>query len=66
MINKSNGSKVTIFKDISKVGVDHFNEIYKIESRVNVVEVVKNIYLFQNFVNEDNVCFMENVSKEAL
>jgi hypothetical protein len=47
--------------------VEHFSEIYKEESRVTIVEVVRMTSFFPNFVSEeDNNRLMEEVSKDEL
>jgi hypothetical protein len=50
------------FEDISQAGVDHFVGVYKAEGKTTIVKVIK-MPTFFHFVNDDeNICWMEEVS----
>jgi hypothetical protein len=64
---RSTNEVVTSFEDITKIGREHFGEIYKKDKRVNIAEIVQMTSHFMSFVlEEDNERLMEKVSKGDL
>jgi hypothetical protein len=55
---------VTSFEDIEKSSVENFGNIYTVNQRDTIFEVVKMTYFFPNFIGEEgNSTLMEEVSK---
>jgi hypothetical protein len=40
-VKRSNGEVATTFEDLARVGIDHFEGIYKDDNKVNIVEIVQ-------------------------
>jgi hypothetical protein len=62
-----NGSMARPFKDIAHLGVCHFQNIYKEEKQLTIVEVVRMTSLFPSFVNEEeNHMLLKEITKDEL
>jgi hypothetical protein len=61
------GSFVYSFDGLAHLGKRHFHNLFKEDERVTIVDIVRMAYFFSRFVNvEDNISFMEEVSKEEI
>jgi hypothetical protein len=58
------GDIISIFKDITKEGMEHFSGIFKEDIRATISKVIKMETFFPSFVSEeDNDKMMKEVTK---
>jgi hypothetical protein len=61
------GREVTSFEGLAHLGRRHFQELFREDNRVNIVDVVRMAQFFPRFVNEEeNRALMEEVTEVEL
>jgi len=66
-LENQEGSMETSFEGMAKIGVSHFQNLFKASNVANIEEVVRMAQLFPSFVNEeDNQMLCAEVSEEEL
>jgi hypothetical protein len=61
------GRTVSSFVDLARLGVDHFQNLYKADERISIGQIVRIAGFFPSFVDEEaNRSMFEEVSEEEL
>ena len=66
-LKNEDGEKVTSFKNLADLGVNHFQNLYKALAGASLAEIIQIAQMFPRFVEEDeNENLIEEVSMEEL